>query len=136
MRVISGKCRGTKLVAPSGTNTRPTTDRIKETLFNMIQYDIYDSVFLDLFAGSGAIGIEALSRGAKESIFIENNLEAIKCIKENLRITKLDSLAQVIHKDAVNVLIFPLNLNSTLWLKTRDLFYKGASTDSEFDPEL
>ena len=72
MRVIAGTCRSMPLKTPKGMDTRPTTDRIKETLFNMINYDLYDCRFLDLFAGSGGIGIEALSRGAKYAAFVEN----------------------------------------------------------------
>ena len=68
-----------------GMDTRPTTDRIKETLFNMIQNDIYGCTFLDLFSGSGAIGIEALSRGAKEAVFVEKNPKAADCIRDNLK---------------------------------------------------
>lgn len=71
MRVIAGSARRTQLKTLEGMDTRPTTDRIKETLFNMIAPYLYDSIFLDLFAGSGGIGIEALSRGAMESVFVE-----------------------------------------------------------------
>ena len=71
MRVIAGKARRIQLKTISGNDTRPTTDRIKETLFNILQPDLYDSTFLDLFSGSGAIGIEALSRGAAEAVFVD-----------------------------------------------------------------
>lgn len=100
MRVIAGKARSLKLETPAGTDTRPTTDRIKETLFNMIQFDIQGACFLDLFAGSGGIGIEALSRGAKEAVFIENAKEACDCIKENLKHTKLGDNARICRQDA------------------------------------
>ena len=96
MRVIAGKCRSLQLKTPKGLNTRPTQDRIKETLFNMIQNDVSGSVFLDLYSGSGGIGIEALSRGAKKSYFFDNSKEAISCIEENLRFTKLDKDAVVL----------------------------------------
>ena len=76
MRVIAGSARRLLLKTPLGDNTRPTTDRIKETLFNMIQNEVPGSVFLDLFAGSGAIGIEALSRGADYAVFVENDKNA------------------------------------------------------------
>ncbi|OON96551.1 MAG: 16S rRNA (guanine(966)-N(2))-methyltransferase RsmD [Epulopiscium sp. Nele67-Bin005] len=99
MRVISGKCRGTKLLAPEGNNTRPTTDRIKETLFNIIQFKIMDCTFLDLYSGSGAIGIEALSRGAKEANFVEHNVDAQKIIEENLKKTKLQNNAKLYKLD-------------------------------------
>ena len=84
MRVISGSARGKKLVSLEGNNTRPTLDRVKESLFNILQFDIADKDVLDLFAGSGAIGIEAISRGAKSAIFCDNSPEAIKIIKTNI----------------------------------------------------
>lgn len=90
MRVIAGSARSLKLKTLEGIDTRPTTDRIKETLFNMIAPYLYDCEFLDLFAGSGGIGIEALSRGAKEAVFVEKNLKAMECIKENLKFTRLE----------------------------------------------
>lgn len=96
MRVISGKCRGTHLVTPEGVETRPTTDRIKETLFNMIAFDIPQCHFLDLFSGSGAIGIESLSRGAKRAVFVEQGDKALKCIRENLEKTRLKEDAQIL----------------------------------------
>ena len=87
MRVIAGSARRLNLVTPKGNNTRPTSDRIKETLFNILSPMLYDVNFLDLFAGSGGIGIEALSRGAKSATFIEKDKEAVKCIKKNLETT-------------------------------------------------
>ncbi len=104
MRVIAGTARSLPLKTVEGLDTRPTTDRIKETLFNMLQPYLCDCRFLDLFAGSGAIGIEALSRGAKEAVFAENNRKAYECVKENLRFTKLDGKAQVHFSDALSVL--------------------------------
>lgn len=95
MRVISGKCRGTHLVAPEGMETRPTTDRIKETLFNMIAFDLPECQFLDLFGGSGGIGIESLSRGGKLTVFVDQGDKAIACIKQNLEKTRLTSHAEV-----------------------------------------
>ena len=88
MRVISGNARGKKLVSLEGMNTRPTLDRVKEALFNIIQFDIVDKNVLDLFAGSGAIGIEAISRGAKSVTFCDNSPDAIKIIKTNIQNTK------------------------------------------------
>ena len=99
MRVIAGKARRIQLKSMEGMNTRPTTDRIKETLFNMLSQDIYGSYFLDLFSGSGAIGIEALSRGAKAAVFVENNRRAVQCIRENLTKTGLISEAVVMSED-------------------------------------
>lgn len=99
MRVIAGTARSLRLETPAGMDTRPTTDRIKETLFNMIQFDIQGACFLDLFAGSGGVGIEALSRGAKEAVFIENAKEACDCIHANLKHTKLGDKALVCRQD-------------------------------------
>ena len=99
MRVVAGCAKSLKLKTIEGMETRPTQDRIKETLFNMIQYDIPGSTFLDLFSGSGGIGIEALSRGAKEAYFVEKAKPALRCIRENLRYTKLDKKAQVLATD-------------------------------------
>lgn len=95
MRVISGKARGTQLFSPEGMTTRPTIDRIKETLFNMIAFDIPECMFLDLFSGSGAIGIESLSRGAKEAVFVERDKMALACIQKNLEKTKLKQQAVI-----------------------------------------
>ncbi len=99
MRVISGKARGCKLKAPEGTLTRPTADRIKETLFNIISADLYDCCFLDVFSGSGAIAIEALSRNAKQAVLIENSNEAVSVIKQNLNHTKLYENAEILKND-------------------------------------
>ena len=96
MRVIAGKARRLLLKTIEGNDTRPTTDRIKETLFNMINNDVPGARFLDLFAGSGGIGIEALSRGAKYCAFVENNPKAANCIRENLLHTKLSDDALVL----------------------------------------
>jgi len=100
MRVIAGVCRSMPLKTPKGLDTRPTTDRIKETLFNMLQMDVPDSVFVDLFSGSGGIGIEALSRGAKHAYFADTDKEALSCIKDNLNFTKMSDKATVISRDA------------------------------------
>lgn len=106
MRVIAGEARSLPLKVPEGFNTRPTTDRIKETLFNIIQRDIADSIFVDLFSGSGSIGIEAISRGAKKAYFIEYDKKAVACIRDNLNFTKFQDRAQVIAQDAVSGLYF------------------------------
>lgn len=104
MRVIAGSARSLRLKTLDGMDTRPTTDRIKETLFNIIGPSIYDCVFLDLFGGSGGIGIEALSRGAKEAIFVEKNPRAMQCIKDNLKFTRLDAKAVTITADYMDAL--------------------------------
>lgn len=105
MRVIAGKARRIQLNTVEGMDTRPTTDRIKETLFNMISHGLCDASFLDLFAGSGAIGIEALSRGAKDAVFVEMNPRAAACIQENLSRTKLTDSADVMVTDVHNALL-------------------------------
>lgn len=96
MRVIAGKARRLQLRTPDGFDTRPTTDKTKETLFNILSPHISDSDFLDLFSGSGAIGIEALSRGAKYTAFVEESKAALDCIRANLKFTKLETGAEVI----------------------------------------
>lgn len=102
MRVIAGTARSLILKTIEGLDTRPTTDRIKETLFNVLTGYVCDAKFLDLFAGSGAIGIEALSRGAKECTFVELNPKAVNCIKDNLTHTKLINKSKVLKSDSVS----------------------------------
>lgn len=104
MRVIAGKAKRLQLKTPKGMDTRPTTDRIKETLFNMIQDELYDIYFLDLFSGSGGIGIEALSRGAKKAVFVEQSREAVAIIKENLQYTRLSGQADVMNCSAISAI--------------------------------
>ena len=102
MRIISGKARGTKLFTLDGLNTRPTLDRVKEPLFSIIQEYVLDSDVLDLFAGSGALGLESLSRGAKSAILCDNSKEAVDIIYKNITKTKLN--AEVINNDFVKTL--------------------------------
>ena len=104
MRVISGKAKGVVLKTPQGLNTRPTTDRVKEELFSIIQFDLPATRVLDLFAGTGQLGIEALSRGASFAVFVDERDDACKLIKENLTRTKLLSSSQVIRSDYLNYL--------------------------------
>ncbi len=99
MRVIAGTARRLPLKTPAGTDVRPTTDRIKETLFNILQGDVGDSVFVDLFSGSGGIGIEALSRGAKKAYFVEHDKRTAGFIRENLAFTRLADRAVVLQQD-------------------------------------
>ena len=99
MRVIAGSRRSLPLKTPAGTDTRPTEDRTKETLFNVLQSDIYGARFLDLFSGSGGIAIEALSRGAEMAVLVENNVTAINCINENLKFTKFTDKAILMQAD-------------------------------------
>lgn len=104
MRVISGSAKGRKLGAVPGDSTRPVTDRVKESLFNIIGPEIVDAGFLDLFAGTGSVGIEALSRGAESALFIDLNRRAIKTVQANLKLTQLAERAQVIQGNAFSVL--------------------------------
>jgi 16S rRNA (guanine966-N2)-methyltransferase len=104
MRVIAGSARSLPLKTIEGLETRPTTDRIKETLFNMLQTEISGCRFLDLYSGSGAIGIEALSRGAKEAYFVERSKECVECIKYNLKFTHLEDRAVVMEQDVLSAL--------------------------------
>lgn len=99
MRVIAGTARSLPLKTPEGMATRPTTDRIKETLFNILQNRIPGCVFVDLFSGSGGIGIEALSRGAKKAYFVENAPKAVSCIQDNLHFTKFTEQAVLLKQD-------------------------------------
>ncbi|MBZ5508137.1 MAG: 16S rRNA (guanine(966)-N(2))-methyltransferase RsmD [Acidobacteriia bacterium] len=101
MRVIAGKYKSRRLAAPQGIETRPTSDRLRETLFNVVTPGIKDSVWLDLFAGSGAVGIEALSRGARSVYFVESAGSAARTIRKNLHTLKIEEGAEVIERDAV-----------------------------------
>ena len=104
MRVIAGTARSLPLKTPEGLDVRPTTDRIKETLFNMLQWDIPGGVFVDLFSGSGAIAIEALSRGAAHAVLVEQNGKAAECIRENLIFTRTADRAEVYRCDVLTAL--------------------------------
>lgn len=106
MRVISGTAKGTILYTLEGNNTRPTLDRVKEALFNMLQIDINDSEVLDLFSGSGALAIEAISRGAKKAVVCDKSKEAIKIIEKNLEKTHLKDKAIIINEDYIKALNF------------------------------
>ena len=99
MRVITGTARGRKLVSPVGYDVRPTSDMAKESVFSILNFDIEDKVFLDLFAGSGQMGIEALSRGAKKAIFIDNSREAQKVIAQNIKLTGFEDKSRLDYKD-------------------------------------
>lgn len=104
MRIIAGKGRSLPLKTIEGGNTRPTTDRMKETLFNMPQPQITDCYFLDLFSGSGQIGLEAVSRGAELAVFVENNKKAAACIQDNINFTKFNTQCQLIAMDVIAAL--------------------------------
>ncbi|MCX7710671.1 MAG: 16S rRNA (guanine(966)-N(2))-methyltransferase RsmD [Clostridia bacterium] len=105
LRVISGSARGHKLKTPKGSSTRPTTDRVKESLFNIIAAYIPEAEVLDLFAGTGNLGIEALSRGAANAVFADKSAECVNIIKDNLNHTKLSDKAKVLSGDASMVLM-------------------------------
>ncbi len=104
MRVITGKARGVTLKTPEGMQTRPTTDRVKEALFSIIQFEIPGATVLDLFGGTGQLGIEALSRGAKKADFVDASDAACRLIRENLRRTKLEQDGHVIKSDYLSYL--------------------------------
>ena len=104
IRVISGTARGRRLKLVPGDITRPITDRVKESLFNILQQDIANCVFLDLFAGTGSVGIEALSRGAAKVRFVDKNRPAIGTLRKNLEITGLSANAEIFQVDAFSML--------------------------------
>ena len=104
MRVITGKARGIQLKTPEGMQTRPTADRVKEALFSIIHFDVPGAKVLDLFGGTGQLGIEALSRGADSAVFVDSREDACKIIRENLRRTKLEAQASVVRSDYLDFL--------------------------------
>lgn len=104
MRIIAGTARSLPLKTLEGLDTRPTTDRIKETLFNILQEEVPGSYFLDLFAGSGQIGLEALSRGAHYAVFVDNNKKAAACIEDNIHFTKFDRQCRLYSSEVLGAL--------------------------------
>lgn len=105
MRVITGEARGKKLIALEGDEiTRPTTDMVKESIFSIIQFDVPGANVLDLFAGSGQLGIEAISRGALHCVFVENNRDALAVVKENVLSCKFTDRARILHMDSIEYL--------------------------------
>lgn len=129
MRVIAGTARSLPLKAPKGMDTRPTTDRIKETLFNILQPYLLDSVFVDLFAGSGAIGIEALSRGAKKCYFVEQEREASECILDNLKFTHFTDQAVLFKQDVFSALY-------QIFEKEADLIFLDPPYGKEYEKKV
>lgn len=101
MRVISGSARGKKLECPEGIDIRPTLDRVKESVFNMIAFDIADATVLDLFSGSGALGIEALSRGASHCVFVDKSSQSISATQKNIEATRFGDASCVINADSI-----------------------------------
>ncbi len=104
MRVVTGEAKGRKLKGPKTIGTRPIIDRVKTALFDILSYHVEDARFLDLFAGTGSVGIEALSRGAAYATFIEMNYKVLKLVQENLQITQLANRAETLHMDAFKFL--------------------------------
>ena len=104
MRIIAGTARSLPLRTPEGLDTRPTSDQIKETLFNMLMPYLSGAVFVDLFSGSGGIGIEAISRGARKAYFVENNQKALDCINENIVHTRFQEQSVVLKQDVFSAL--------------------------------
>lgn len=101
LHIIAGKFKNRKIKTPKSQDTRPTTSKLRESLFNICQNYIEDAFFLDIFAGSGAMGLEALSRGAKKATFIDGNRECIRCIYENLQSLGIENAGKVLHGDAL-----------------------------------
>lgn len=104
MHIIGGTYKHRKIIVPKGSSTRPTSSQLREALFNICQNYIEEARFLDLFAGSGAIGVEALSRGAVHATFIDNSKESIRCIKKNLEILKLEASGQIFFGDVFSIM--------------------------------
>lgn len=125
MRIISGTARGTKLYTLEGNKTRPTLDRVKESLFNIIQNEIPNSIFLDLFSGSGAIGLEAASRGAQKVILCDNSIDAIKIINKNIEKTHLKEKVELYNLD------YEMLLGTKVKEKI-DIIYIDPPFDSDF----
>ena len=104
MRVITGSARGRRLLELEGLETRPTTDRVKEGVFSALQFDMEDRRVLDLFAGTGQMGIECLSRGAASAVFVDRRKDAAQLVKKNLALTNLQDRARVVNGDALSYL--------------------------------
>lgn len=125
MRIISGTARGTKLYTLEGKTTRPTLDRVKESLFNIIQNEIPNSVFLDLFSGSGAIGLEAASRGVKKVILCDKSKDAVKVINKNIEKTHLSGKVELYNLDYESLLETKIN-------EKLNIVYIDPPYDSDF----
>ena len=129
MRIIAGTARSLPLKTIEGLETRPTSDKIKETLFNMLQPELPGCYFLDLFAGSGQIGLEALSRGAAYAVFVENSKKAVACIEDNIHFTKFTNKCKIMAMDAVSS-INRLNGNrqfDIIFISMYTPFYEGRN---------
>ena len=104
MRIIAGTARSRAIKAPKGMDTRPTLDRVRETIFNILQFDVKDARVLDLYAGSGALALEALSRGAASAVFVDAREDSCRLIRENLKRTKLEKEGRVVRSDYLDYL--------------------------------
>lgn len=124
MRVITGSARGRRLISPEGYDVRPTTDKVKESIFNIIQFDLPGACVLDLFAGSGQLGIEALSRGAEKAVFIDNSRKSLEVIKSNIELCRFSSMSQVLFSD------------SLVFIKNTDLKFDIVFLDPPYKKEL
>ncbi|MDO4188752.1 MAG: 16S rRNA (guanine(966)-N(2))-methyltransferase RsmD [Lachnospiraceae bacterium] len=130
MRVIAGTARRLLLKTPKGDTTRPTTDQIKETLFNILMPYLYDANFLDLFSGSGGIGIEALSRGSRYAVFVENSKPALKCIEDNLINTHFTDVSKIYPMDVFSA------LNQLEGKESFDIVFMDPPYDNEIERQV
>jgi len=113
MRIVTGKFKGREIISPpKSIELRPTSDRVREAIFDVVRFNIVDSVFLDLFAGSGAIGIEAISEGASFAVFVEKNPVALRVIKENIKMLGIENQALIIKQDVLNFMKSPFSFES------------------------
>ena len=129
MRVISGKARGVRLCVLSNDQTRPVLDRVKESLFNILSGVVVDNIVLDLFAGTGSLGIEALSRGATRCLFVDQDVRAIQVIEKNLKSTNFLNNSTVLRKDVFSIVTFLTDENIKLDLILVAPPYKLLDTD-------
>ena len=127
MRIIGGAISGTKLYTLDGLNTRPSLDRVKEALFNIINFDLEDAIVLDLFSGSGALALESLSRGAKKAYLCDNNYKAIEIIKKNVEKTKFEDKTVIINKSYEKVLDY-FKINNILF----DIVFLDPPYESDY----
>ena len=130
MRIIAGTARSLPLKTIEGRDTRPTTDKIKETLFNVLQADIPDCYFLDLFAGSGQIGLEAISRGADYCVFVENSKKAVACIEDNIHFTKFTDKCKVMAMDVVS------SINRLNGNRQFDIIFMDPPYDNDLEKDV
>ena len=107
MRIIAGNAKGRKLQAPKGSKTRPTSDRVREAIFSIVGDLVLDALVLDLYAGTGAMGLEALSRGARQAVFVETDISALKCLEMNIRLCGCGDRSNVVKRPALNYLEKP-----------------------------